>query len=99
MKNMIWKCINLEEKNDKIKTKKTNLVFEEYKLTTGISKESQILLEKEENEFARKKEIKCLFCRRENKILSNKMHEREKKQPQQMYIHKGFKSKDFVLLF
>lgn len=51
MKNMILEVHKFRKKNNKIKTKKTNPVFEEYKLTTRIPKESQILFEKEENEF------------------------------------------------
>lgn len=75
---LVKKCINLEEKNSKIKTKKSNPAFEEYKLARGTPTGSQISWEKEENDFwicvfCKKKNdkgnFKCWCCARENKIL------------------------------
>lgn len=76
--DLVEKCINLEEKNNKIKTKKSNPAFEEYKLARGTPTGSQISFEKEENDFwiclfCKKKNdkgnFKCWCCGRENKIL------------------------------
>ena len=75
---LVTKCINLEEKTNKIKSKKSNPAYEEYKLARGTPTGSQISFEKEENDFwicvfCKKKNdkgnFKCWCCGRENKIL------------------------------
>ena len=75
---LVTKCINLEEKTNKIKTKKSNPAIEEYKLARGTPTGSQISFETEEKDFwicvfCKKKNdkgnFKCWCCERENKIL------------------------------